>query len=80
MQLKKKLPLAAIIHVLIIFLTFIATQWILDLQKFDGAVVNLAGRQRMLSQKMTKEAYVGFEKKRNGENVDHELTLFSRSV
>jgi hemerythrin-like metal-binding protein len=80
MRLKTKLPLAAIVPGLIILFSFIATQWILNLQKFDGAVVNLAGRQRMLSQKMTKEAYLGFEKKRNGENVDRELALFTRSV
>ncbi|MBL8025985.1 MAG: bacteriohemerythrin [Fibrobacteres bacterium] len=80
MRLKTKLPLAAIVPGLIILLTFIATQWILKLQEFDSAVVNLAGRQRMLSQKMTKEAFLGFEKVRNGESADKELNLFRRSV
>ena len=34
---------------------FLETWWISGLQKNDGLVINLAGRQRMLTQKMTKE-------------------------
>ncbi|MCP4713375.1 MAG: methyl-accepting chemotaxis protein [Planctomycetes bacterium] len=34
-----------------------ATLWVTTAQKADGLVINLAGRQRMLSQKFTKEFY-----------------------
>ena len=34
---------------------FLVTWWMTGKQKDDGLVINLAGRQRMLSQKMTKE-------------------------
>ncbi len=37
-------------------------QRILSEQKFDATVINLAGRQRMLSQKIAKEAYQTIEK------------------
>jgi len=32
-----------------------STCWVLDMQKFDGQNINIAGRQRMLTQKMFKE-------------------------
>ena len=34
-----------------------ATLWVTAAQKADGLVINLAGRQRMLTQKFTKEFY-----------------------
>ena len=40
---------------LIIMFMFLATYWVTGKQKDDGLVINLAGRQRMLTQKMTKE-------------------------
>ncbi len=39
----------------IICAMFLVTLWISGHQKDDGLVINLAGRQRMLTQKMTKE-------------------------
>jgi len=47
----------------IILAMFLVTWWVTDTQKSDGASINLAGRQRMLSQKMTKELLNGFSAK-----------------
>jgi methyl-accepting chemotaxis protein len=52
---KQKLLGPVIILSFIIFAMFVMTWWISSKQKDDGLVVNLAGRQRMLTQKMTKE-------------------------
>nr|WP_321400103.1 methyl-accepting chemotaxis protein [uncultured Desulfobacter sp.] len=42
---------------LLIVLMFIFTMYTTNKQKSEGLVINLAGRQRMLSQKITKEIY-----------------------
>ncbi len=55
MNLKLKLPLVAILPGLVILSIFIATQMVIKQQKTDAVVINLSGRQRMLSQKMNKE-------------------------
>ncbi len=36
-------------------MVFLATLYVSQKQKNDGLLINLAGRQRMLSQKMSKE-------------------------
>lgn len=38
-----------------------STAWVVNMQKFDGQNINLAGRQRMLSQKMFKELLVSLQ-------------------
>jgi methyl-accepting chemotaxis protein len=45
---------------------FLATVVITSAQENDGLVINLAGRQRMLSQKMAKEALLYLEERRAG--------------
>ena len=57
MNLSIKVKLGAIVFGLtgIIFLMFLVTWVTTSNQKDDGLVINLAGRQRMLSQKITKE-------------------------
>jgi len=45
---------------------FAATAILTSAQEHDGLVINLAGRQRMLSQKMAKEALLYLEEKRAG--------------
>jgi methyl-accepting chemotaxis protein len=55
MKIKYKLCLATLGLSLIIVIMFLITWFVLDKQKDDALVINLAGRQRMLSQKMTKE-------------------------
>ncbi len=55
MSIKTKLGAAVGGLSFIILFMFLATWWITGKQQDDGLVINLAGRQRMLSQKMTKE-------------------------
>ena len=55
MTIKWKLKIATGALSFIILCMFFATLWVTNQQKSDGLVINLAGRQRMLTQKMTKE-------------------------
>ena len=66
---------------------FIATTVITSAQKSDGLVINLAGRQRMLSQKLAKEALVYLEEKQAGrdnqklrEQVVSTTALFEKTL
>jgi len=72
---------------LIILLMFLVTWHSTTAQKDDGLVINLAGRQRMLSQKLTKEI-LEFEvaKKEKGDTkklaatVKNTMEVFSRTL
>ncbi len=55
MAIRYKLSLILVGLSLIILSMFLVTWYTTSAQKSDGLVINLAGRQRMLSQKMTKE-------------------------
>lgn len=55
MTVKLKLFTTVAAFIIIICAMFLATLTATNGQKHDGSVINLAGRQRMLSQKMTKE-------------------------
>lgn len=55
MQIRTKLILTTLSLLIIPGIMFVATWLVTDSQKSDGLEINLAGRQRMLSQKMTKE-------------------------
>jgi len=55
MSIKKKLTYSILGLTAIITAIFLATWFVTASQKDDGLVINLAGRQRMLTQKMTKE-------------------------
>ena len=55
MKIKYKLGFVVLGLSLIIFGMFAATWYLTGRQRDDGLVINLAGRQRMLTQKMTKE-------------------------
>lgn len=57
----------------IIVTMFAITWWVTGTQKDDGAEINLAGRQRMLSQKMTKEILEGV----GAENEQEKQRAFS---
>ncbi len=56
MTVKTTLTLSVATLVLLLLASIATTSVILDSQKSDGLQINLAGRQRMLSQRMTKEA------------------------
>jgi methyl-accepting chemotaxis protein len=55
-NINQKLFLMILVFFLLPLTMFIATIIIVSQQRDDGLIINLAGRQRMLSQKMTKEA------------------------
>ncbi|TIH18519.1 HAMP domain-containing protein [Marinifilum sp. JC120] len=55
MSLKIRLTLSVIAMFAIILCMFVGTTYVAFKQKDDGLVINLAGRQRMLSQKISKE-------------------------
>ncbi len=55
-NLQWKLLMPIVIMGIFIAVIYISTLWITNSQKADALVVNLAGRQRMLTQKMSKEA------------------------
>ncbi len=58
MQIRYKLSLIIAGLSLIILSMFLVTWYTTSSQKADGLVINLAGRQRMLSQKMSKELFL----------------------
>ncbi len=67
MKIKYKLFVSLASLSFIIFYMFMATVFVTNLQKDDLLVINLAGRQRMLTQKMTKEI-IYFQVSRNENN------------
>jgi len=66
LKLRTKLYLSVAALLLIGLAMFAATSFITAAQQSDGLVINLAGRQRMLSQKMAKEVLLYFEAVRRG--------------
>jgi len=55
MSIRWKLILGSLTFLLLFVAVFVTTSFVTASQKDDGLVINLAGRQRMLSEKMTKE-------------------------
>ncbi|KAA0258656.1 hypothetical protein FHQ18_05730 [Deferribacter autotrophicus] len=71
-DLKKMVGVLLIIILLLILVTVsgtIYTVYVLKKQKADALIINMAGRQRMLTQKMTKEMMIYLNYKRQG-NVE----------
>lgn len=62
LSIKWKLRLSAAGFVGLVALMFLVTLIVSNSQKTDGLVINLAGRQRMLIQKMTKEVIFFYQK------------------
>ncbi|MEM0984307.1 MAG: methyl-accepting chemotaxis protein [Planctomycetota bacterium] len=86
MSIRIKLLIGLLVPVVLLVVTIGATTAVLSTQKSDALVVNVAGRQRMLSQRMTKQMLMTAaetEPARFAENLDHfEATvgLFDRSL
>ncbi len=70
MTTKLKLTIATGALSLIILCMFFATLWVTGQQKDDGLLINLAGRQRMLTQKMTKELLLSEISRRQTGRID----------
>jgi len=68
MSLSSKLISMIGLLILIIFAIVSMTLWVLSKQKSDAVIINLAGRQRMLSQKYAKEV---LDEKNNKTLVSH---------
>jgi len=77
MSIRWKLILGALSFLLLFVAVFVATRFVTASQKDDGLVINLAGRQRMLSEKMTKEI-LAYADAPNDENWN--AFIASRSV
>ncbi len=68
LSISKKLLLLSLVFLTIISAMVMYTATTLDGQKSDGTVVNMAGRQRMLTQKFTKEFYLALQQAK-GDNA-----------
>ncbi len=66
--------------VVLILATIAATFLTVSAQKSDGTVMNLAGKQRMLSQKMTKEVMALLQGKAEAQEVLATTALFDKSL
>ncbi len=80
MRLIKKFYILSGIFLIIISGMILLTFLTLDSQKADGLVINLAGRQRMLTQKMTKEALAVAEGKDSFNNLMKTAKLFNTTL
>ena len=76
LTIRKKLIFFITILVLFTATTITITFLTLDKQKSDGVIINLAGKQRMLSQKMTKEALLMLTSNFDKKNIEETIKLF----
>jgi methyl-accepting chemotaxis protein len=77
---KGKLGLIMGSFVVLILATIVATFWTVSAQKSDGTVMNMAGRQRMLSQKMSKEVMALLQGKAEASEALATAELFDKSL
>jgi methyl-accepting chemotaxis protein len=80
MSIKLKLMATSLGLFFIILLMFTMTWNVVSTQKDDGLVINLAGRQRMLSQKMTKEAVHYLQIKNINENAAQKVAMQAQNT
>ncbi len=88
MSIKNKLIFTTLGLSTIIFTIVILTWWKVGQQKDDAIVINLAGRQRMLSQKITKEILLfymnrektGQENHKLATNVRNSMAIFAKTL
>jgi len=81
-MIKYKLILLIVLSALVSCLMFVATWRISKMQETDAFVINLAGRQRMLTQKMTKEAIL-LHSANDAENaaiIAHTIVVFDQTL
>ena len=78
MRLKVFAPMLILLTFMI--LGFFYTINFLNVQESKGVVINLAGRQRMLTQKMSKEAFNVLEKENNYKTLKKTADLFQSTL
>ena len=80
-KIKYKLIASTLLLLGVSVVMFIATLYISSLQKNDSIIINLAGRQRMLSQKMTKEMLMALRERSNkGESPSSSRNQLQKTV
>lgn len=67
-----------VLFALLLIIGLVTTMLLTNGQKDDGLIVNLAGRQRMLSQKMTKETLIYVNK--SGQSESKEMEKWSGQI
>ncbi len=72
MKIRTKLLLITFTLGSIILAMFLGTVWVAGMQADDGLIINLAGRQRMLTQKLTKEILLIDLARKSGKTGDIE--------
>ena len=80
LSISKKLIITHGLIFLSLILVSISTAMTLEAQKYDAIRINLAGRQRMLSQKMTKEVLLFKERKTSKEQVLLSMKVFETTL
>jgi methyl-accepting chemotaxis protein len=88
MSVKLKLGITAGALSLIIIIMFLLTWMTVSKQKDDGLLINLAGRQRMLSQKLTKEVLdfqasrvkSGAAEEQKAQTIQNTMAVFSATL
>ncbi len=78
MKLKVFVPILLLLFFIVGGLFY--TIFFLNSLKSSGAVINLAGRQRMLTQKMSKEAFSKIEEEQNFTNLKKTADLFQLTL
>ncbi|MCU7932516.1 MAG: methyl-accepting chemotaxis protein [Candidatus Thiodiazotropha sp. (ex Codakia rugifera)] len=78
LSVSKKLLTLTLLFLSVISAMVIYTAMTLGAQKSDGAVINIAGRQRMLTQKFTKEFYLALQQAK-GEDTRFDLSKMNKS-
>lgn len=75
-----KIGTITVLFVVFMFLSIQLTSSALDQGKHDANVINLAGRQRMLSQKMTKEAFALIRGEESKAALEASIATFERTL
>ena len=80
MSIKKKLLIPGFLFLTLIVLVFAFSEFTLRRQKADALVINLAGRQRMLTQKMTKEILMNYMDIISADQVKNTVKVFDTTL
>ncbi len=80
MKVSTKLYLATTLQFLVAVLLILAVLYVQDKQGKDSVTINLAGRQRMLTQKMTKELLLYSQDEYPSEKILNTISVFENTL